>query len=157
MRAWMLLGIAVVLPAACNQSQDLGGNTGGGGAAQEDCADSECGAPCLVCSAGEPNCPQSTQGFCNGNLVCQVEQPQCGASACGNGVVEPGEECDDGNTDETDFCTNECGPIVQTCQNAACGTPCIACGPNDPQCTQGKFPGWCSVQQFCEQSIQQCP
>jgi len=28
--------------------------------------------------------------------------------ACGNGVLEAGEECDDGNSDETDDCNNEC-------------------------------------------------
>jgi cysteine-rich repeat protein len=27
---------------------------------------------------------------------------------CGNGIEEEGEECDDGNTDETDSCTSEC-------------------------------------------------
>jgi cysteine-rich repeat protein len=33
---------------------------------------------------------------------------------CGNGHVEAGEECDDGNTDDTDACTN-------ACHDAACG------------------------------------
>ena len=27
---------------------------------------------------------------------------------CGNGVTEPGEQCDDGNTSNTDACTNAC-------------------------------------------------
>jgi cysteine-rich repeat protein len=27
---------------------------------------------------------------------------------CGNGVVDPGEECDDGNADDTDDCTTQC-------------------------------------------------
>jgi cysteine-rich repeat protein len=30
------------------------------------------------------------------------------APKCGNGIVDPGEECDDGNTDPTDGCTNSC-------------------------------------------------
>ena len=30
------------------------------------------------------------------------------APACGNGVVDPGEECDDGNADPSDGCTNAC-------------------------------------------------
>ena len=35
----------------------------------------------------------------------------CGGSAaviCGNGIVEPGEECDDGNTSDGDGCSSEC-------------------------------------------------
>lgn len=31
---------------------------------------------------------------------------------CGNGVVEPGELCDDGNTNDADGCTNRCGPAT---------------------------------------------
>ena len=30
------------------------------------------------------------------------------AAACGNGVVDPGEECDDANTNDNDECTNHC-------------------------------------------------
>jgi cysteine-rich repeat protein len=30
------------------------------------------------------------------------------AAKCGNGVVEPGEPCDDGNSDEYDGCTSQC-------------------------------------------------
>jgi cysteine-rich repeat protein len=33
---------------------------------------------------------------------------------CGNGIVEEGEECDDGNNDNNDSCTN-------SCRNAKCG------------------------------------
>src|SRR2546425_694885 len=31
-----------------------------------------------------------------------------GGPRCGNGIVEPGEECDDGNTVDTDDCRNDC-------------------------------------------------
>ncbi|MEE2789796.1 MAG: DUF4215 domain-containing protein, partial [Myxococcota bacterium] len=68
-----------------------------------------------------------------------------GVNVCGNGLAEQGEECDDGNADETDECTNACriascgdgiiqsaemcddGNRVNTdactnqCQSAACG------------------------------------
>ena len=32
----------------------------------------------------------------------------CAAMYCGDGFVDPGEECDDGNDDETDACLNNC-------------------------------------------------
>lgn len=32
----------------------------------------------------------------------------CPAAVCGNGMEEPGEDCDDGNTIETDACRNDC-------------------------------------------------
>ena len=31
-----------------------------------------------------------------------------GSIRCGNGTKEFGEDCDDGNTDDSDECTNEC-------------------------------------------------
>lgn len=60
---------------------------------------------------------------------------------CGNGVVEAGEECDDGNTDDLDSCSNQC--ISATCidgvQNQGesgidCGGPCSPC---PPRCGNG--------------------
>ena len=42
-------------------------------------------------------------------------------AVCGNSTVEPGEECDDGNIDDTDACT-------ATCQNAICGDGSIQAG-----------------------------
>ena len=38
-----------------------------------------------------------------------IASPACGGSAtCGNGIVEPGEECDDGNTADGDGCDARC-------------------------------------------------
>ena len=37
-----------------------------------------------------------------------------GGGVCGDGAVDPGEECDDGNADNTDAC-------LDTCMNASCG------------------------------------
>ncbi|MFH1766506.1 MAG: Ig-like domain-containing protein [Patescibacteria group bacterium] len=34
------------------------------------------------------------------------------ATSCGNGQLEPGEQCDDGNDDTNDTCTNECSANV---------------------------------------------
>ena len=34
--------------------------------------------------------------------------PACNLPTCGNGFVSTGEQCDDGNTDDTDACTHTC-------------------------------------------------
>jgi cysteine-rich repeat protein len=41
------------------------------------------------------------------------------ASVCGNGLVEPGELCDDGNRIDTDDCRNDCTPLCCTIPPAA--------------------------------------
>ncbi|MBN1772307.1 MAG: DUF4215 domain-containing protein [Deltaproteobacteria bacterium] len=50
--------------------------------------------------------PDGRAGVCRGGV--------CAAPECGNGTVDAGEECDDGNTDNTDAC-------LSTCRNASCG------------------------------------
>src|SRR5262249_876252 len=44
-----------------------------------------------------------------------------GPAICGNGVLDLGEDCDDGNTDNTDACTSECQP-------ATCGDGFVQAG-----------------------------
>ncbi len=64
------------------------------------------------------------------------------ASTCGNLAVDPGEECDDGNTIDTDGCTNEC----RFCDDGGilCGGVCVDkrndpnnCGRCGNRCTFG--------------------
>ncbi len=57
------------------------------------------------------------------------------ASACGNGVVDDGEQCDDGNMDDSDCCTS-------ACTTAPLGTPCD----DGDSCTSGDacFVGACA-------------
>ena len=42
------------------------------------------------------------------------------AVGCGNGIVDPGETCDDGNTLDGDNCPSSC--VIQTCSPTASGT-----------------------------------
>ena|GEM_PF-3846148 len=37
------------------------------------------------------------------DLVFDVQLPYCG-----NGVVDPGEQCDDGNANDSDYCRSDC-------------------------------------------------
>jgi cysteine-rich repeat protein len=74
-----------------------------------------------VFSAQAPSVPPP----CNDNDVCTIDQcvsvgttafcrntpvsPEvCNANRCGNGIVEPGEECDDGNVIDGDGCSSTC-------------------------------------------------
>jgi cysteine-rich repeat protein len=98
-------------------------------AGDTECSDGElcngaetCGAT-HVCVAGTPpaegtacTLPTGGAGACRGGL--------CAAAACGNGVVDAGEECDDGNADNTDAC-------LTSCRNATCGDGYIRTGTED--------------------------
>ncbi len=52
----------------------------------------------------------------------------CGEAICGNGVVEPGEGCDDGNDDDLDAC-------LSTCEPASCGDGLVFEG--EEECDDG--------------------
>jgi cysteine-rich repeat protein len=41
---------------------------------------------------------------------------------CGDGIVDPGEECDDGNTDDCDACSNHCTVVTGCGDGTVCGT-----------------------------------
>ncbi len=65
-----------------------------------DCTAVECGDGHLNRAAGE--------GCDDGNTVAGDGcSPQCRIEACGNGVLDPGEECDDGGVDTTN-CDSDC-------------------------------------------------
>ncbi len=75
----------------------------------------ECNNACVIICTNDSECPS---GDCEGGLC---------TSACGNGDHEPelGEQCDDGNSVNTDQCTNAC---IRTCSN-------------DSQCPSGECEG----------------
>jgi cysteine-rich repeat protein len=92
------------------------------------------GQQCAECT----NSLQCADGFCVEGR-CRQALP-----ICGNGAVEPGEACDDGNADDADGCTSSClfprdhacvaSAQCQThlCQGNVC-TPCSSAG----QCGSG--------------------
>lgn len=45
---------------------------------------------------------------CNGSENCITCSGDCGACTCGNGALDPGEECDDGALDKYDGCDENC-------------------------------------------------
>jgi len=121
------------------------GNTVGGDGCSTTCQIEACGNGVL--DAGEQcddgngdngdNCPDGVGGTClnaacgDGFLYVGIEgcddgnttsgdgcSATCDAEACGNGVVEGSETCDDGDGDNTDDCPDGAGG---TCHTATCG------------------------------------
>jgi virginiamycin B lyase len=76
-----------------------------------------------TCTSDEP---AVKEGIGRGKFV-KIELPPDGAY-CGNGRVDPGEECDDGNQDDCDACSSRCRLVT------GCGDG-VVCG--DEQCDDG--------------------
>jgi cysteine-rich repeat protein len=67
---------------------------------------------------GEEDYAGSLLGLDNdGNGLYDGNDPACAAPACGDGMVDPGEECDDGNTQNGDCCDENCQfePVDSPC------------------------------------------
>jgi cysteine-rich repeat protein len=64
------------------------------------------------CFTGSLGCPCDRNDTCDEGLRCTAGECIAG-STCGNGIVEEGEECDDGNDIDDDGCTNAC--TLPTC------------------------------------------
>jgi hypothetical protein len=93
-----------------------------------------CQAGICVSGGGTPDCDDNvlcTTDSCAADLGCihTLVQP-----CCGNSIVEPPEECDDGNYDNSDDCTAVCQ--MPTCDDGLangnetdldCGGPCGPC------------------------------
>jgi len=65
------------------------------------------------CPAGSEGCACVDDG-CDGELVCQGGLCVVYEPGCGNGKLDPLEDCDDGNDVDTDDC-------LSTCMKASCG------------------------------------
>jgi cysteine-rich repeat protein len=80
--------------------------------------DDDCKSDVDVCSGGTMTCNLTTHACeagagkkadgepCKENSWCY--NGKCYKLECGNGVVQKGEECDDGNSDDADGCTKRC-------------------------------------------------
>ncbi|HEX5100735.1 MAG TPA: DUF4215 domain-containing protein [Polyangiaceae bacterium] len=145
------------------------------------CVESEnCDTRSGVCVAIIPECAgkQPTQRFCRSNtlgqcgpdLVTYAELEQCtgrcvetagsadcAPEQCGDGRIQAGETCDDGNRDDTDTCTNRCtkascgdGSLyagLEKCDdgNATAGDGCsVVCGSDTVMVGTGYY-GTCAL------------
>ncbi len=148
---------SVVVPGSCKMTAGtICGPSVPTGFRNGGCGGALCGAAVqtvrtLSCSA---TCSYSTDPTAWG--------PCAGAQYCGNGVKDPGEECDDGNADNTDGCTTLCkknvcgdgfaykgveecdlgGQNGVACNTAEYGSTCSNCSKSCKfQLTQGGFCG----------------
>jgi cysteine-rich repeat protein len=64
------------------------------------------------CCTSPENCAAAgvdeDQRDCESGFVCHADVHTCIAEGCGNGMVDPGEQCDDGNNAEDDGCSAKC-------------------------------------------------
>jgi cysteine-rich repeat protein len=78
---------------------------------------------------------------CTAEETCDEVNDVCFVPVCGNDILEPGEECDDGNTFDFDGCSSLC--LDEYCGDGMCnpGQGCTGCpedcGPCPPNCGDG--------------------
>jgi hypothetical protein len=128
--ALCLASLASIFAGACAEGEPRGGTSctpnlrtfcrcpGGDGGTQVCASDGRSFGECGPCPTSGPSGDDDDDGL-----------PFPGGPVCGNTIVEPGEQCDDGNTEDSDECTSLCqrgrpggpgpGEGVDTCDGAA--------------------------------------
>ncbi|MFH1426079.1 MAG: DUF4215 domain-containing protein, partial [Candidatus Kerfeldbacteria bacterium] len=109
---------------------DDGNNTDGDGCSAQCTIPNSCDSTCTA-EFGCANGLVCSDGSCR-NSQCTTEG-DCICPACGDGTVDPGEECDDGNNTDGDGCSSSC-TIPNSC-NSTC-TDDFGCG-NGLTCSNG--------------------
>ncbi|MBE7448133.1 MAG: DUF4215 domain-containing protein [Kofleriaceae bacterium] len=91
-------------------------------------------AALLTSACFDSNTVECASGvICPSGFSCTADGLGCTNTACGNGVVDPGEECDDGNQDNEDDCLRTC--VLNTCGDRFVDRQ----GPDTEFCDEGGF------------------
>ena len=139
---------------------DDGNNEDNDGCAQ-DCIWERCGD--AIVQTNE-ECENTRLSLCdNGNTGiqicenCELQPIDCGEDAtCGNGLIEIGESCDDGNLNNNDACDNSCQ--TQTCGNGIRedSEACDAEDVNSLQCSDFGFQLGNITCEACQLKLTEC-
>lgn len=132
---WQTACLGLVLGVGCGDDSASGGDGAGDETDTGATAGDDSGAATGTegdsgsdgCPPGSAGCPCTPDESCNGDLVCKFGS--CAPARCGDGVVDPGEECDDENTDDDDMCPS-------TCELARCGDGFVLAD-SDEECDDG--------------------
>ncbi|MBY0278217.1 DUF4215 domain-containing protein [Candidatus Binatia bacterium] len=112
-RCRMVTGCGDGVMCAAEECDD--GNTTDCDGCSRDCAREaglRCGDGAVNAACGEI-CDPPAPGTCGAD---------CGrVPRCGDGIVDPGEQCDDGNADDCDTCTTACRDVTGCGDGALCG------------------------------------
>ena len=74
---------------------------------------------------------------------------------CGNGRIDPGEDCDDGNRTDDDGCTSDCTRLARCVTNTDCGNPAAPICSSKGYCVQCTSSSHCAAKPetpVCDQS-----
>jgi len=124
-----------VASAEAGEQCDAGG--AGSATCNINCTISVCGDGIVNPSAGE-QCDSGELGV--DTFFCNMSSRPCRIPQCGDGILNLGEQCDDGNGDNTDACSN-------SCQSAVCGDGILNLG---EQCDDGNFVDNDGCSEMCE-------
>jgi cysteine-rich repeat protein len=86
-----------------------------------------------VVNADREDCDNGVNNGTAGN-ACSAT---CQTVACGNGILDPGEQCDDGNTSNADDCLSSGGNAATRCKLARCGDGLLQSVDNVEDCDNG--------------------
>lgn len=119
---------AAALAVACSSSSDNPGGSSGAGGTGNHGGSANPGGKGGGGAAGSPDTSGGSGGAAKGGSgggLGQAGSDEAGAPGasgpvCGNGALEAGEECDDGNTKDGDGCSSVCTNKCEQCEQANC-------------------------------------
>ena len=98
------------------------------------------------CEPGSEGCACLPGDLCADDLACidaQCEPPP--PDSCGDGILDPGEACDDADADDADGCTAQCKPTAILELSASETTTCVRLSGGAVRCWGGGVPAQLGV------------